>query len=471
MPALFFLLACRPTPEGEDYSGRAPLTFEETDADTDADTDTDTDTDTDADSDADADTDSDADTIPVYDHLPVILLDTDDVPVTTLYKIDGTVEVITEHDGTLNDLADAPRHYSGPMGIEMHGYSSTGYPKLSFSFETRDEMGEDVDVELTGLGKDSDWVLIASYGDKAYVRNRLMFELGRELAGGARWEPESRFVEVIYNGDYFGVYTLTGRVKRDGSRLDLADPAPDSASGDVSGGYVFKLESGRDDGWVTEAGTLVSYSDPQADQITAEQSSYLEDYVDGFETALAGGDLSDIDRAAWIDHILLQELSHNIDGMRLSTYLYKDAGDSPLVLGPLWDFDRSLGNIVECDCYDTDGWIQDSLTTCGYGDQFAFWWDAVRADEKFRDAMRCRWEDLRAGVLASKALDARVDALVDEIRDVEPRDQDRWDTLGQNVGFNYFVGNTLDEEVDYLKSWLRDRAAWMDDNLPGTCGG
>jgi hypothetical protein len=392
------------------------------------------------------------------------------VGVTTLYKIDGTVEVITEHDGTLTDLDAAPRHHTGPMGIEMHGMSSTGYPKLSFRFETRDAAGDDLDVELTGLGRDSDWVLVASYGDKAYVRNRLMFDLGRELAAGTRWEPESRFVEVIYNDDYFGVYTLVGRIKRDGSRIDLEEPAPDAASGDVSGGYVFKLESGRDAGWQTAAGTLVSYSDPQADQITIEQASYLESYVDGFEKALAAGDLSGLDQAAWIDHILLEELAHNIDGLRLSTYLYKDVGDAPLVAGPLWDFDRSLGNIFECDCYTTEDWIQDSLTSCGNGDQFAFWWQAVREDPKFQTAIRCRWEELRAGTLGSDALDVRVDALVDEIRDVEPRDQERWRTMGTNVDFNYFVGETLDEEVDYLKSWLRDRAAWMDANLPGTCG-
>jgi hypothetical protein len=85
--------------------------------------------------------------------------------------------------------------------------------------------------------------------------------------------------------------------------------------------------------------------------------------------------------------------------------------------------------------------------------------------------MRCRWEELRAGVLATKELHARVEALVAEIEDVEPRDQAVWGTLGRNVGFNYFVGETLEEEVAYLQDWLADRALWMDESLPGTCGG
>jgi hypothetical protein len=67
------LLACRPVPE--DSSTRTPFGA---DADADTDTDTDTDTDSDADSDSDADTDTDTDTtgIPVFEHLPVVRLDT-----------------------------------------------------------------------------------------------------------------------------------------------------------------------------------------------------------------------------------------------------------------------------------------------------------------------------------------------------------------------------------------------------------
>ena len=37
-----------------------------------------------------------------------------------------------------------------------------------------------------------------------------------------------------------------------------------------------------------------------------------------------------------------------------------------------------------------------------------------------------------------------------------------WDVLGNYVWPNYFVGQTYDEEVVYLKTWINDRLLWMD---------
>jgi len=415
----------------------------------------------------------------VYDHLPVLLIDTGGVGITADGKVDGHMQVITEHDGTLTDLDGAPRLLTMPIGIELHGSSSTGYPKLSYGLEIRDETGADRDVDLLGLGRDSDWILIASYGDKSYVRDALMFELGRQLALGTdRYEPIARFVELFANDDYQGIYLLTGKIKRAPARIDLPAPAPDASSGDLSGGYIVKLECGRDAGWTTRAGTIMSYDDPQGDQVTPAQSHWLARYFDDFEAMLAADDFADqypawIDTDAWVDHILLEELSHNIDGLRLSTPLYKDAdGESraPLVAGPVWDYDRAWGNVNYCDCWLPSGWIQDDLTTCGYGYQFAPWWARLRSDPTFQDAMRCRWESLRTGPFADDALDARIAAMIAELAEAEPRDQDRWHTLGIDVGFNWYVGETWPDEISYLEDWIHSRTAWMDDNLPGSCG-
>lgn len=415
------------------------------------------------------------DSTPPETHLPVLMLDTNNVPVNTSYKIDGTIEVITRHDGTLEDLDEARRDYTGPIGVEVHGTSSSGYPKLSLSFELRDEAGEDLDVDLLDLGSDSDWVLAASYGDKTYVRNALGYSLGRELAAGARWEPETRFVEVFLNGEYNGIYLFSGRPRRDGSRIDVPEPAPDEASGDITGGYIVRLECGRDEGWTTNRGTILSYSDPQADQITEDQTDYLHRYFNQFEAMLSRDDFGEnygtwIDPDAWIDHILVQELAHNIDGLRLSTPIYKhaDPDGGLLIAGPLWDFDRAFGNVNYCYCWELEGWIQESLTQCGYGYQFAPWWDRLREDPAFQARMACRWEALRQTVFSDEALDARVMAMIDELREAEPRDQAKWHTIGMTVDFNYFVGQTWEEEIDYLLTWLHGRAEWMDANL-GTC--
>jgi hypothetical protein len=45
----------------------------------------------------------------------------------------------------------------------------------------------------------------------------------------------------------------------------------------------------------------------------------------------------------------------------------------------------------------------------------------------------------------------------------------RWPILGTYVWPNNFIGNTYQEEIDYLKTWTQNRLTWMDDNMFGTC--
>lgn len=46
---------------------------------------------------------------------------------------------------------------------------------------------------------------IRCYTDKTCLRNALVFALGQELG---RWSPRTRFVELIIDGDYRGLYMI-----------------------------------------------------------------------------------------------------------------------------------------------------------------------------------------------------------------------------------------------------------------------
>ncbi len=169
----------------------------------------------------------------------------------------------------------------------------------------------------------------------------------------------------------------------------------------------------------------------------------------------------------WIDHFLVNELSHNIDAYRLSAYLYKDAeaDGGKLHAGPLWDFDRAYGNVNYCDCWYAEGWIIDSLIDCGEGWQFPFWWRRLEQDPAYQEAVDCRWEALRAEHFSDAALEEHIRGLVVEIGEAEERDHDRWDVIGQYIDPNYYVGDTYEDEIDWLIEWTHQRAEWMDSEL------
>jgi hypothetical protein len=83
--------------------------------------------------------------------------------------------------------------------------------------------------------------------------------------------------------------------------------------------------------------------------------------------------------------------------------------------------------------------------------------------------MRCRWRQLRQTVLSTSYVNSLIDANALWLNESQQRNFTQWPILGQYINWNYFVGNTYQEEVDYLKWWFQSRSEWMDINLPGNC--
>jgi len=378
-------------------------------------------------------------------------------------KVPGTLEVVEAHAGDPEDVDDAPRTLVSAIGIEVHGSSSQGYPKLGYRFETRDGEGNDENHKLLGLSSGSDWVLHAPYSDKTLVRNAFAYSLGSMIT--ETYQPGTRFVELILNGRYRGVYVLTERIRR--GRIGGTDPDED-----ITGQYIVRIDQHRNEGWNTTVGTPIDWHQPRYEDITSDQDAYLRGWFDDFEAAMLAEDWTSsmedwIVREDWIDHFLVNELAHNIDAYRLSAYLYKDADSDGgrLHAGPLWDFDRAFGNVNYCDCWYAEGWIIDSLIGCGEGWQFPFWWRRLEEDPDYMNARACRWEELRGGLWTDEALEAEIRRQVELIGDAEERDHDEWDTIGEDVDPNYYVGDSYEDEVDWLVEWTHARAAWMDDQL------
>jgi hypothetical protein len=416
-----------------------------------------------------------------FEHPPVLLVDTLGQALDDDEKIDAWLEVVREHEGSLEDLERAPRTWDGPIGIELHGSSSSGYAKTGYRFETRDSAGNDRDYPLLGLPSESDWVLHGPYSDKTLLRNALAYTLGAAVSEDTgEYQPRTAFCELFLDGDYRGIYLLVERVKRSDVRVDLPAPAATAEAGDLSGGYIVRIDQNRGEGWETTGGSLVDYAYPRADAITGEQDAYLQAWFDSLEAMLASPEWADpasgypawLEVDSFVDHFIVNELSHNIDAYRLSAYLYKqpDEAGGKLHAGPLWDFDRAFGNVNYCDCQYTSGWIMDGLEACGYAYQYPTWWPVLLSDPAFQDLLRCRWEALRQGSLGDEALATTIDALLEEVRDIQPRDDARWGTIGTDISPNWYVGETWEDELDYLRSWLAERTAWMDANMPGVCG-
>src|SRR5262245_1657702 len=224
--------------------------------------------------------------------VPVILLEATglvgDGGIVDEPKVPGRFRLIAEHDEkwkTAEDVARLPVAIDTRMGIEHRGNSSVTFSKKSFSIELRDGVDMAVQLPVLGMPREADWVLYACYLDRTCLRTALAYTLARQM--GAGWQPRFQFVEVFLNGSYIGLYNIVERIKRDRYRLDVPEPAATSAAGDLTGGYIVRLEAdgkgGGRDFQPAGADRPWTYDLPRHDLITAEQKTYLSNFIGRFE--------------------------------------------------------------------------------------------------------------------------------------------------------------------------------------------
>jgi hypothetical protein len=418
-------------------------------------------------------------------------------------KVKGKLRVIEEHEGnpTANaaSFATRPATLESAIGIELRGQTSQDFPKKPYGIELRDGAGMARKMPLLGMPPESDWVLYAPcYFDKSCLRNAFIYHLYRELDPdryGVRW----RFAEVFIDRDYKGLYLVVERIKRDRYRVNIPAPARDAASGDISGGYIFRRERNRGSArtfitpgkvWPQPAtgGSVYIYHYPRHDRITSAQKAYLIDYVTRFEAVFNSSSWADpkkgyrswIDLKSWLDTAIAMELSMDSDGYRKSLYFYKDAdrNGGKLFSSPVWDFDLALGNN---EFREPKGWLYKELCCLGRNpppqgpnNAHLFYWHKIwgyyrPGDPSFHSDLKCRWLELRKGPLKVEHVHALIDGWVKVIAPAQKRDNQRWKYIGKVTGFDVPALPSFEAEVAFFKNWLAGRIGWLDKNLPGTC--
>jgi len=137
-------------------------------------------------------------------------------------------------------------------------------------------------------------------------------------------------------------------------------------------------------------------------------------------------------------------------------------------MGPIWDFNLGFGNVDYCIMGTPDGFVTSFNSVCPDDFwQIPFWWNRLLSDPAFRQKLNARWDELRAGPFATETILDYVDATVTMLDDAQARNFQRWPVLGEYIWPNYYVGDTYEQEVTWLKSWISDRLDWLDTYLPG----
>lgn len=364
----------------------------------------------------------------------------------------------------------------------VRGNSSADFPKKGYNLKLRSDDGKKRELPLYQLPSAEKWALVAPWSfDQNYINNPFVYALSNRLG---RWAARTQIVEVFFNAggddlelsDYAGIYVLTERIETTPTRLDIAKLSPsDNAEPAITGGYILKIDAPepQEIGWRTthnlpdDTLSAVILSAPDEDDVTPAQSGYIQAYVQGMEDALVrdhtGGfaqrtHLDYIDRASWVDHHLLNVLVSNPDAFVRSAYFHKPR-NGRLVAGPVWDYDRALGGH-----WDYRG---DTITSWSgtIEPDVDFWrsnWFALLVrDPEFMQEWIDRWQTLRRTELSNASMLRLIDSLAGSVgSEAAARDAARWVDNASPLG-------SYEEQIEFMKRWLRLRADWIDSQFVG----
>ncbi len=422
-------------------------------------------------------------------NLPILVITTENgVSIPDEPKVAAHLGVIWNGEGVLNHLNDAYNDYDGNIGIELRGSSSQGFSKKGYAMETRNPDSTAKNVSLLGFPKENDWVLHGPYSDKSLVRNAMAYILAGWIM---EYAPRVKFCEVVINGDYRGVYILTEKIKRDKNRVNISELTSDINSGDeLTGGYILKFD--KWDGAFSEGfpsayppypgasgKVYYQYHYPKVQDITPQQKTYIKNYINAMEDVMMSPLFADsvegypkfFDVPSLHQFIYIQEMSRNVDGYRLSTFMHKDrdSKDERLKMGPVWDFNLGFGNVDYCIGPSTEGWAIHFNDFCPSDSwSIQFWWLKLWNEPGFQEGLAKNWRELRQTSLSDERIFHLLDSLTNMLQEPAQRNFQRWPILHQYVWPNAFVGGSYEEELNYFSNWLANRLAWMDEQWKDT---
>lgn len=376
-------------------------------------------------------------------------------------KVNSTVHIIS--DGGTSLLSKKDTECKG------RGNASWNFPKkpMRLKFPKKQTVLPDAPAKC------KKWTLINNYGDKSLMRNKIAFHMSRGI--GLSYTPYCQFVDLIFNGEYQGCYQLCDQVEVNPGRVEITEMTPDDIEGEaLTGGYFIEIDAyaNQEASWFESLrGIPVTIKSPDDDEITPEQSAYIKDYFNKFETAVftygftseTTGYRKYLNLDSFLQYFIVGELDGNTDYF-WSIYMSKERGEEKFVVGPVWDVDLGFDN-------DYRTYPIANKTEFIYRSGGSVASSAVKrlvdrilvSDTKARERLKYLWSDARVNRHYNPTYYCKlVDRYAEQLAQSQELNFKRWNILGESVHMNPAVSGSYEGEVQRVKDYLNERFAQLD---------
>ncbi len=386
---------------------------------------------------------------------PVIYIDAETSDIRKGVYTDCTVNVVSEKNGWNERNLTAQIRGRGNSTWEY--YEKKPY-RLKF----------DEKVDLFGMGRARDWILLANTVDMSMLRNYTVYKMAQQFSG-LKYTTDCQFAHVYLNDDYRGLFLIVEQVEEGDNRVEIGDGTDGNGNPAAPEDCGFLLECGNgganDGQWVfwprnyktVSVGSVVIKS-PEADVITNEQYKYISDYMNDVVKAIGKDDFAGlcelVDIQSFVDSFICTQYILAGD-MGFVFFAYKEPGGK-LFLGPLWDYDQSSG-CSEHGGTNYRGWEAASPHS---------WYTTLIRNDEFRALVAERW--LEKYEYIHNIPDMLYETAAHYQADIDAN-YTRWDGfLGSHQWRSLPEVDRLKthpEHVDYLVTWLNNRVAWIEKEL------
>ncbi len=352
-------------------------------------------------------------------------------------KVPGRL-TITLGDEVFYDSGSYEKNVSG-MRIKIRGNSSA-YPQKK-PYKVKLEAG--ADLLLRGNDEtysDKDWLLIKD----SDLRQCIGYETSRLM--GMEWTPGYRYVNVVMNGDYRGLYLLCEPVERNKRcRINVSET-----------GYIVESDAyfWNEDLYIPSSlnpfGWTFKY--PDEDNITEECLVWLTSELAGLEEALSGDSYAErIDVESFARWLLAHDILGTWDSYGSNLFIARyDTLDSKVRMPVLWDFDTIFR--------------MEGAWANIHRERFFFHFLLASEDDTFRRAYLWLWNEVHQAVFEGMLSYIDSYAASEEASAVDASmrlDAERW-----NSGYT-----CLGDHLDKARAWFRSREAWLDERITEEIGG
>lgn len=374
------------------------------------------------------------------------------------------------------------------------GATASGQAKKAYAIKLTNTLGESIDQSFFGLRSDNNWILDAMAIDAGRMRNRVSTDLWNDYSVKPYFfekEPQAingtrgRFVEVILNGEYAGIYCMTEKLDRKQLKLkkfqEGATPEDPSVIRGVlykssqwsysvlMGHYIDKKEypyvaasmySNQSETWDSWEMQYPDITDgepidwkPLYDAVNVVAA---EKNLQTFKSSVS----TYFDLPVFLDYYLLIELILATDNHGKNMFLHNyNIQSSPKMSASPWDLDGTWGRRWD----GSTGYTQDATQ-----DFITFLWRYEHGEhtlykrlmeynvDNWNQKLAERYADLRNSYFKEDSLVARFVNYRNLFLQsgAETREIRRWNGIGAYMNF--------DNEMSYLKTWIHSRLITLD---------